>query len=65
MNGQPQSMLLNWIKILISTTFYAVGNNGNFMKSTDGGDYWLINSQAVPIDNSSTSELSQNIHFNH
>lgn len=59
MNGQPQSMQLNWLKILNSTTFYAVGNNGNFMKSTDGGDYWLINSQAGPIDNSTTSELSQ------
>ena len=55
MNGQPQSMQLNWIKILNTTTIYAVGNNGNFMRSTDGGDYWVINSDAGPIDNSSTS----------
>ncbi|MBK8554163.1 MAG: hypothetical protein IPL53_25200 [Ignavibacteria bacterium] len=55
LNGQPQSMTLNWVKYINSTTIYAVGNNGNFMKSTDGGDSWLINSQAGPIDNSATS----------
>ena len=46
LNGQPQSITLNWVKILNSSTFLAAGNNGVFMKSTDGGDSWVINSQA-------------------
>ena len=55
MNGQPQSMHLNWVKYINPTTLYATGFNGNFMKSTDGGNTWLINSQSGPIDNSATT----------
>ena len=49
-NGQPQSNGLNWVKILDATHYYAVGENGTFMKSTDGGDNWLINTQAGVTD---------------
>ena len=49
-NSQPQSNHLNWVKIINATTIYAVGENGTFMKSTDGGDTWLINSQAGVSD---------------
>jgi photosystem II stability/assembly factor-like uncharacterized protein len=55
MNGQPQSMHLNWVKYINPTTLFATGFNGNFMKSTDGGNSWLINSQSGPTDNSSTT----------
>ena len=49
-NGQPQSNDLSWVKILDATHYYAVGENGTFMKSSDGGDSWLINSQAGVTD---------------
>lgn len=55
MNGQPQTMYLEWIKFISPTDIYAVGDRGNFMKSSDGGDTWLINSQAGGFDNSSTT----------
>lgn len=52
LNGKPQSNSLHWVKIFNAATFYTVGYNGTFMKSTDGGDTWIINSQAGPVDNS-------------
>lgn len=55
MNGQPQSEHLNWVKYINPTTIYATGSYGNFMKSTDGGNSWLLNSQSGPIDNSATT----------
>ncbi len=45
-NSQPQSNNINWIRILDATHIYAVGNSGTFMKSSDGGDSWIINTQA-------------------
>ena len=45
-NSQPQSNDLNWVKLIDATNIYAVGANGTFMKSNDGGDTWLINTQA-------------------
>ncbi|MBV6479982.1 MAG: Ycf48-like protein [Ignavibacteria bacterium] len=49
-NSQPQSNNLNWVKQMDAATYYAVGANGTFMKSTDGGDSWLINTQAGVLD---------------
>ncbi|MCB0727166.1 MAG: hypothetical protein KDD00_06855 [Ignavibacteriae bacterium] len=46
MNGKPQTNTLNWVKIIDATHIYAVGEGGTFMKSSDGGDSWIINSQA-------------------
>lgn len=46
LNSRPQSNNLNWVKIIDATHFYAVGANGTFMRSSDGGDSWLINSNA-------------------
>ncbi|HMQ69436.1 MAG TPA: YCF48-related protein, partial [Ignavibacteria bacterium] len=51
MNGKPQTATLKWIKIIDATHFYAVGEYGVFMKSSDGGDSWLINSQAGVTEN--------------
>ncbi len=45
-NSQPQGQTLKWAKIIDATHYYAVGDAGTFMKSSDGGDTWLINSQA-------------------
>ena len=45
-NSQPQANDLNWVKMIDATHYYAVGDHGTFMKSTDGGDNWLINSDA-------------------
>lgn len=61
LNGRPQSNTLNWVKIINSSTFYAAGGNGTFMKSTDGGDSWIINSQAGSIDSSSYSGGGTNV----
>ncbi len=49
-NSQPQSNDLNWVKIIDATNIYAVGASGTFMKTSDGGDTWLINSQAGVSD---------------
>ena len=49
-NSQPQSNSLNWVQIIDTAQYYAVGDNGTFMKSTDGGDSWLINTGAGTID---------------
>ena len=49
-NGQPQTNDINWVSILDATHYYAVGENGTFMKSSDGGDSWLINTQAGVLD---------------
>jgi len=45
-NSQPQANDLNWVKMIDATHYYAVGDHGTFMKSTDGGDNWIINTQA-------------------
>jgi len=45
-NSQPQANDLNWVKMIDATHYYAVGDHGTFMKTTDGGDNWMINSQA-------------------
>jgi len=49
-DGQPQSQTLYWSKIVDATHYYAVGEQGVFMKSSDGGDTWIINSQAGVTD---------------
>ncbi len=49
-DGQPQSQTLNWTRIIDATHYYAVGDQGVFMKSSDGGDSWQINSQAGVTD---------------
>ncbi len=54
-NSQPQANDINWIKIIDNSTYYAVGENGTFMKSTDGGDSWIINTKAGIPDNSFNS----------
>ncbi|HMQ70798.1 MAG TPA: YCF48-related protein, partial [Ignavibacteria bacterium] len=45
-NSQPQGNDLKWVKIIDESHYYAIGNKGTFMKSSDAGDTWLINSQA-------------------
>ena len=49
-DGQPQTNALYWTKIIDATHYYAVGDNGTFMRSNDGGDSWTINSQAGVTD---------------
>lgn len=54
LNGQPQGNTVNWVKIVDAANIFAVANRGVFMKSTDGGDSWSINSQVGSPDNSSS-----------
>ena len=46
LNSQPQGNDLKWVKMIDAAHFFAVGDHGTFMRSTDGGDSWIINSQA-------------------
>ncbi|MCB0727710.1 MAG: hypothetical protein KDD00_09615 [Ignavibacteriae bacterium] len=61
MNGQPQSQTLNAVQMINSADIVAVGNTGCFMKSTDGGDTWLINSQAGPMQSLTGGGDSRNL----
>ena len=49
LNGKPTGSTLNWVKVIDASTIYAVGARGTFMKSTDGGDTWSINSQVGSV----------------
>lgn len=46
MNGKPTGNTLNWVKVIAPDNIVAVGARGTFIKSTDGGDTWSVNSQA-------------------
>ena len=61
MNGQPQSQTLNAIQFINSADIVAVGNTGCFMRSSDGGDTWLINSQAGPISSLTSGGETRNL----
>lgn len=58
LNGRPTGNTLNWVKIINSSTIYAVGTRGTFIKSIDGGSTWSVNSQVGNPDNSSTGGLA-------
>jgi len=49
-NSQPQANSLEWVQIIDATHIYAVGAAGTFMKSSDAGETWIINSQAGQPD---------------
>lgn len=47
---KPQGNPLNWIKVWNANTWYMVGNNGTFMKTTNAGANWYFHHQAgVPL----------------
>lgn len=58
LNGQPTGNTIKAVKIYDAANIYAVGNRGTFMKSADGGDTWLVNSQVGSPDNSTTGNLA-------
>lgn len=58
LNGQPQGNTVRWAKVFDASNMFAVSDRGIFMKSTDGGDTWLL-SQAGAPDLSSTGGLSK------
>ena len=60
-NSQPQSNDLNWVQIVNAGLYYAAGVNGAFMKSTDGGDSWIINTEAGITDELSGVGSSRSI----
>ncbi|MEZ4824246.1 MAG: YCF48-related protein [Ignavibacteria bacterium] len=49
-NSKPQANSLYWTQIVDASNYFAVGEEGTFMKSSDGGDTWLINTGAGIID---------------
>jgi photosystem II stability/assembly factor-like uncharacterized protein len=59
--GRPTGNTLNWTQIADPANIYAVGDFGTFMKSTDGGDTWSVNSQVGSPDNSSIGGLSTRV----
>lgn len=42
----PQGNVLRWCKLWDANTWYAVGNEGTFIKTTDGGAHWNISYEA-------------------
>ncbi len=58
LNGQPTGNTLKYVKVFDAANMYAVGSRGTFMKTSDGGDSWSINSQVGSPDNSSTGNLA-------
>ena len=57
LNGKPTGNSLYWVQVMDAATMYAVGERGTFMKTTDGGDTWSVNSSVGSPDNSSTGNL--------
>ncbi len=39
----PQGNSLRWVKMWDASNWYAVGDGGTFMKTTDGGASWMVN----------------------
>ncbi|GEM_PF-2987437 len=60
MNGQPLGHTINWIKAFDAANIFAVTNRGLFMKSTDGGDSWIL-SQAGANDFSSGADARRDL----
>ncbi|MBL8008538.1 MAG: hypothetical protein JNJ56_13520, partial [Ignavibacteria bacterium] len=58
LNGKPTGAQLNWVQVVDAANIYAVGDRGTFMKSADGGDSWILNTQVGSPDNSSTGGLA-------
>ena len=58
LNGKPTGNTLRWIKIISPDNIVAVGARGTFMKSVDGGDTWMVNSQVGSPDISTTGNLA-------
>lgn len=54
-NGQPVGHTINKIQIIDAANMYAVAGRGIFMKSSDGGDTWIINNTVGSPDGSSAS----------
>jgi photosystem II stability/assembly factor-like uncharacterized protein len=46
----PQGNILEWVKMFDANTWYAVGANGTFLKTTNAGASWYFNHKAgVPV----------------
>ena len=46
----PQGNTLNWLKVWDANNWYAVGANGTFMKTTNGGSTWYFHHKAgIPL----------------
>jgi photosystem II stability/assembly factor-like uncharacterized protein len=54
----PQGNTLRWVKMWDANTWYAVGLEGTFMKTTDGGQTWYFHHKAgVPLTDESPNSL--------
>lgn len=42
----PQGNDLKWVKVWDVNTIYAIGNKGTFIKTTDGGQTWIVQHKA-------------------
>jgi photosystem II stability/assembly factor-like uncharacterized protein len=48
MHPRPQAQYLRWCKLVDANTWYAVGEYGMFMKSTNGGTNWTTKTAGYP-----------------
>lgn len=58
LNGKPTGNWINWVEIIDAANFYAVGEGGTFMKSTDGGDTWTLNTSVGSLNSDPFGGLS-------
>lgn len=46
---KPQGLTIRWIKAFDSNNWYAAGYSGTFMKTSNAGQNWIINTQAAGL----------------
>jgi len=51
LHQSPQGNELRWVKMWDANTIYAVGGKGTFVKTTNGGINWIVNSNAARMSN--------------
>jgi photosystem II stability/assembly factor-like uncharacterized protein len=63
LHQKPQGNSLRWVKAWDANNWYAVGLNGTFMKTTDGGATWYFHHRAGVFYSDSTSDDIYTSHF--
>jgi len=64
LHQKPQGCTIRWVKLFDANTWYAVGYEGLFMKTTDGGNTWYFHYNAgVPIPADRSYNNNYTAHF--
>lgn len=63
LNELPQGNTLRWVKVWDADNWYAVGLNGTFMKTTDGGSSWFFHHLAGTSSSTGGTNTRYAAHF--